>query len=149
MGCPHFPTNRRLQNPDQNVVIQIWTRNVVVFRFNNVVKVFRRGGLLQGILAGLADMAILGGALHRLLLFEGGGFLLLGHLPFDPIRPMHTKLAVPSLRHLLQYSLESLALGPILLGMYLLVPIVQCKMHAKLVVPSLRHLLQYILESLA
>ena len=60
----------------------------------------------------------------------------LGHLPFDPIRPMHAKLVVPSLRHLLQYSLESLALGPILLGIYLLVP-------------SLRHLLQYSLESFA
>ena len=60
---------------------------------------------------------------------------------------MHTKLAVPSLRHLLQYSLESVALGPILLGIYLLVPFVPISMHANPVVPSLRHLLQYSLES--
>ena len=124
MGCPHFPTNRRLQNPDQNVVIQIRTRNVVVFRFNNVVKVFRRGGLLQGILAGLADMAILGGALHRLLLFEGGGFLLLGRSFLAEAGDFVAALfgtclknakyfkilkLVPSLRHLLQYSLVSFA----------------------------------------
>ena len=35
--------------------------------------------------------------------------IVLERLPFAPIRPMHAKPMVPSLRHLLQYSLESLA----------------------------------------
>ena len=35
----------------------------------------------------------------------------LGHLPFDPNRPMHAKLAVPIRCYLLQRSLESLALA--------------------------------------